>query len=380
MDPGPGMRVLFLTLGNRKVPSSRIRVFQYLDHLRREGIEARVLSLGHSDRYERFLAAVRRLKRIPKPLYYVPRLALEAHARILHALDRLRALGEIARHRVVYVQKVVLPFPHRLALRGLARRYLFDFDDAIFTAQLYWRAESARASRRRLRAIEALVRGAWAVVTNDSPFLEEYARGRARRAVVLPAAVEPRFFSEGPERRRDGALALGWVGLAVNFPNLRWLEPALAEVARRHPEVRLKIVWGGGEKPRLDLPMPVEIESWSYEREVELGRSLDIGLLPLLETEFNRGKMARKAIEYAALGTPAVCSPVGLNLRVFRDGENVLLARTHEEWVRAICRLIEDASLRERLGAAARASAQQNYSFDRVAARLVALLREADGE
>ncbi|MCI0589899.1 MAG: hypothetical protein L0323_24055, partial [Planctomycetes bacterium] len=179
------MRVLFLTLGNREVPSSRIRVFQYLDHLRREGIEARVLTFGHSDRYGRFLAAVRRLKRIPKPLYYVPRLALEAHARISDALDQLRALAEIARHRVVYVQKVVLPFPHRLVLRGPARRFLFDFDDAIFTARLYWRPESARASRRRLRAIEELVRGAWAVVTNDSPFLEEYARGRARRAVVL---------------------------------------------------------------------------------------------------------------------------------------------------------------------------------------------------
>jgi hypothetical protein len=185
------MRVLFVTLGTRSVPSSRIRVYQYVDRLRSEGIDARVLPYAISRRYERFLDSVRRLKRLPRIAYYPPRLAIEAGWRAGHAFDRLRLLAEIPAADVVYLQKAVLPRPYRIALRALRKPFVFDFDDAIFTAKLSDREETRAQSRRRVRAIESLAREANAVVTNDSPFLEEYAQARARRAVVLPAAVEP---------------------------------------------------------------------------------------------------------------------------------------------------------------------------------------------
>jgi len=118
-------------------------------------------------------------------------------------------------------------------------------------------------------------------------------------------------------------LCLGWVGHSSTLGYLRRLEPALAGLARRYPELRLRVVCS---EPYKSEAIPVENVAWSLAEEVANLRSLDIGLMPLDDDPWARGKCGYKALQYMAVGAPVVCSPVGMNVDIVQEGENGLLA------------------------------------------------------
>jgi glycosyltransferase involved in cell wall biosynthesis len=124
----------------------------------------------------------------------------------------------------------------------------------------------------------------------------------------------------------------------------------------------------------------VEVRPWRTETEVEDLADLDVGIMPLADTDWERGKCGLKALQYMALGVPAVVSPVGVNTEIVRDGENGLLAATGEEWERALERLLADDGLRRRLGDAGRATVESGYSARVHAPRVAEAFRDALGQ
>lgn len=240
-------------------------------------------------------------------------------------------------------------------IHALNPRMVFDIDDAIWEPPAHVESFFVRfMDFGWVRKMCGLCRHA--VVGNS--YLEEYVTRHGCPATIIPTCVDMEKHVEKDYARRGDAVVLGWTGLKDNLGYMRRIEPVLQELAGRY-RIRLHVATGGVY--RLD-GVEVENERWTLAHEIDYLRKADIGLMPLEDTPRARGKCAFKAIQYMAVGVPPVISPVGMNASVVEDGVNGFLADTPEEWREKLERLICDAELRERMGRAARAKAEREYS------------------
>jgi glycosyltransferase involved in cell wall biosynthesis len=177
--------------------------------------------------------------------------------------------------------------------------------------------------------------------------------------------VDVGAFAPADFAARGGRTAV-WIGLPGNLQYLEPLRGALAEVARRVPGFRLRIV--SSRFPAWD-EVPIEAVPWRPGIETEALPGADIGLMPLADDEFTRGKCAFKLLQYMAAALPCVASPVGANREVVVDGVTGRLASTADEWQRALLDLLGDAALRARLGAAGRERVARQYDLAVVVGR-----------
>ncbi len=323
------MDVLFLIRG-REHPASRYRVLQYLDPLAQGGVRAEVRDFPHSGAEWR-------------------------------ALDPI-----LARRPVLFVQKKRLG-PLRLwGLRRRGVRILYDLDDAVMFQSS--RHDSPDSFGRTLR-FRWMARGSHGVVAG-SWYLAGLAREHNPHVWVVPTSID---VSKYPPRTGGGPITLGWIGGKKSLVFLKALAPVFERVARECPDVRLKIVCNDF----FDCPpMPVIKKPWSEAEEGEDVRSFDIGLAPLPDDPWSRGKCATKLLQCMAAAVPCVASPVGSHEEIVTDGENGLFARSHDDWAGAIMRLIRDRPLADRLGAAGRRRVEEAYSLAANAPRLLDILRE----
>jgi len=166
-------------------------------------------------------------------------------------------------------------------------------------------------------------------------------------------------------------LTIGWIGSGGTIHYLQRILPALEEVARRFPHVCLKIVCNRFlESPSIRIVK----KPWAEDQEVEDLRSFDVGIMPLTDDLWARGKCALKIVQCLAAGVPVVCSPVGMNRDVVRDGLNGFWATTEREWVERLGVLMKDPELREQMGREGRRIVEERYSLQAVGQKLVGLL------
>jgi glycosyltransferase involved in cell wall biosynthesis len=273
---------------------------------------------------------------------------------------------------VLLVHRRTFPKPFARRLRERARWLVFDMDDAIDLPPPS-RPPGERETRRYRARFEATVLDCDLVLCGNR---ELSGRLPHARFELLPTAVDAARFA--PDRVRPGAgKTLGWVGHSDNLRYLEALEGPLRALARRH--VGLRLVVAADRPPRL-AGLPLEFRRWSLADEVGCFDGIDVGLMPLEDGPWARGKCAFKAIQFLALGRPVVAAPVGMAPEVVRDGETGRLARTPEEWLGALDRLLAEPAEAQALGRAGRRLVEQHYALAVVSRRLVDLLeRLVDG-
>jgi glycosyltransferase involved in cell wall biosynthesis len=166
---------------------------------------------------------------------------------------------------------------------------------------------------------------------------------------------------------------VGWIGTPTTATYLTALSPALGRIARQHPfQMRVS-----GSGTPLEFPGVVTAdERWSLEREVELFNTCDVGVYPLADDEWAKGKCGFKAIQFMACGVPVVAAAVGVNTQIIEDGVNGFLASSEDEWEAKVSRLLVDPDLRARIGVAGRKTIEERYSLAVQAPRLVSMVRE----
>ncbi len=167
---------------------------------------------------------------------------------------------------------------------------------------------------------------------------------------------------------------MGWSGSPTTIVHLRLLEPVLRTLQHERG-IRIRVI--GDASYRVD-GAAVESLDWRAASEVADLSRIDIGVMPMPDDEWSRGKCGLKALQYMALGIPTVLSPVGVNREIAADGA-AILASTEDEWLAALRALIDDEALRKRVGDAGRARVQQRYSVAAVAPQWERVLREAAG-
>jgi glycosyltransferase involved in cell wall biosynthesis len=167
---------------------------------------------------------------------------------------------------------------------------------------------------------------------------------------------------------------VGWIGSPTTASYVRALAPVLERAGERH---RFVLRVSGADEPLAVRGVSIEQPAWSLDREVELFNTCDVGVYPLSDDEWSRGKCGFKAIEFMACGVPVVASAVGVNREIIEDGVNGFLASTDDEWVDKLGRLLSDRALRERLGRAGRRTIEERYSLQVHAPAVAGVIRRA---
>lgn len=321
--------------------STRYRLLQYVDGLRQYGINLEVQSLL-GDEYLR-----RRFR--GEPLPWVEMLG-----------SGLRRLGDLIlqrRYDAAMVHCELFPMmPGGIEASLLRIPYLYDFDDAFY---LKYRSGGMGVFKRVLGDKFDHVIASAAGVTAGSRALHDYAAKRNSRSTLLPTVVDTARYAPRP-KVRSSTLTVGWLGSPSTAPYLELVARPLSQLAR---EGQVRVVVMGGKAPSIRNAEVVETE-WREDKEVEVINTFDIGIMPLPDDEWSRGKCAFKLVQYMACGVPVVASQVGANVDVVQ-GPCGILARTEEDWLDALRWLRDHPNERADMGGCARQRIEEHFSLQR---------------
>ena len=349
------MKVLFLTKYDLMGASSRLRTYQYLPYLAQSGIEGEVVPF-FPDRY---------LQRL-----YSGRGDLQS---VLWAfVRRATALLAAKKYDLVWLEKEAFPWaPYLLERLFLGQvPYAVDYDDAV-----YHRYDQHRNGvvRGLLATKIDKIMSAAAMVTAGNEYLAEKARSAgARRVEIVPTVVDMSRYPVAQPRLRE-PFTIGWIGSPSTRKYLESVRPALAALCGGG-RGRVVLVGAGV----VDWPeIPVESRPWSEATEVKEISRFDVGIMPLVDAPWERGKCGYKLIQYMACGVPVVGSPVGVNRKLIVEGVNGFQASAGDEWIGALTRLREDPEGARAMGRAGREMVEEFYSLQASAPRVADLVIQA---
>ena len=354
------MRVTaFLKYGDRAA-STRQRLLQYLPALEQAGIEVDCRVLLDND-YIASLAADRT---------YSKRRIATAY------LKRMRDLAKGPIGDLIWVYAELFPYLpgwfERLALRR-GQPIVYDCDDAFF--HTYDDNPNPLVRALLARKLEPVLSGA-AACTCGNAYLRAYASRFCAHSIVLPTVVDTHLYRPAGTGPRPIPV-IGWIGSPTTWAYVRPMLPLLQDMVATG-KARLVVV-GAGTAAEPDRFPGMELRDWSEAREIADVQDMDIGIMPLPDQEWARGKCGYKLIQYMACGLPVVASPVGVNREIVRPDENGFLAANIAEWREALTRLLSDPELRARFGVSGRDSVEHGYSLSAHAPRLVTLLKDVAG-
>jgi glycosyltransferase involved in cell wall biosynthesis len=329
--------MLFLCSNPVVEASMRFRVMQFFEPLARAG-HFPVLSTFFRQERSRFMSRV-------------------AHGLATRVRDLVRSRG-VDR---IFIHREIMPYAWNDLVRLLPGNVpmIFDLDDAVFMAtHPGWAGYVARPATTRL-----LVQRAELVYAGNE-YLADYASQWSRHVRVVPTVVDTGVFCPRETRPPRGRPLVGWVGSPGTTKYLSAVTAALDDIGRTIP-FDLRLV--GANRDFGLKHVNVEYVPWRLEDDVRAFQELDIGLYPLEDDVWTRGKCGFKAIQYMACGVPFIASPVGVVRNIVREGVDGLWARTESEWRGALETLLRDAAMRARLAKAGRARAIERYSVQALA-------------
>ena len=339
------MKVLFLVpYPEGEAPSQRFRFEQYLGDLELEGFEVVTQS---------FLTEAGWNALYKKGMFGQKFVAL-----ISGCCRRFSLIfGVVQRAHMVFIHREAAPLGppvlEWLIAAVFRKRIIYDFDDSIWlpntseenkiVSKLKWHSKVASICRWSHR------------VSVGNEYLQEYAKKFNANVVVNPTTIDAdHVHVPGLNRSATTStvVVLGWTGTHSTLKYLKEIEPVLFRLEELFGS-KIRFVVIANQRPNLNLGN-IEFVKWSKSKEIEDLLQLDIGLMPLVDDAWTRGKCGLKILQYMALGIPAVASPVGLNKKLIDNDKNGYLCETPEEWFERLRQLIDSATLRRRLGDAGR--------------------------
>jgi len=329
------MKVLFLIQGF-SVAASRYRVLQYFPYLQSNGVEVTV------NLYPRTLK------------------------------ENIKFFHDLPQYDILFLQRKRFNQPRLGLLRRRARRIIYDFDDAVMYRNS--KAKDPISQTRRRRFVQMIKASDFVIAGNE--FLKREVLPLNAHVEVIPTPIdEDRYLTKDYSVQKE-KVTIGWIGDHGSIHYLEKMKPIFERLGRRHPHVELKIVcdtfFDCGQ-------MKVVKKQWSSEEEVSDLQSFDIGLMPLIDDPWSWGKCGLKIIQYQGIGVPVVCTPVGINQDLVKNGENGFYAMKPEEWEEKLSLLIEDSLLREKMGREGRKRVLENYTLQACAPRLLSILNRMMG-
>ena len=349
------MKILILSLYSRLGASSRLRMIQYQASMTESGLQVEVVPF-FDDTY------LKRLYAGGKPSF----------ATLGFFVTRLRCLLSHRRVDLVWVEKELFPWLPWFLERTLIPRNIplvSDYDDAIF--HRYDKHKNVLVRSLLGSKIDRIMAASALVIAGNQYLADRAEAAGAKHVEIVPTVLNANAYSTERPKAKDGRQRIGWIGspstwAAYGAP----IMPLLTSIANRHGAMIRLVGAGQSAMPGYIL----ETLPWSEESEVPLIQGMDVGIMPLDDSPWARGKCGYKLIQYMACGLPVVASPVGVNKEIVEHGVNGFLAETESEWASALDALLGDAELRRRMGMAGRKKVERDYSLQAYGPRVAAML------
>lgn len=343
-------RILFLVpypLG--KAPSQRFRFEQYLTYLGSLNIDYKVQSFLDEYTWSIFYKRGRITRKILGIFLGLVRRHLVLIS--LHKYDKLFIHREACLIGPAYFEW--------LYTKVFRKEIIYDFDDAIWikdvsdvNKKLSW-LKFPNKTERIISFSKIIIAG------ND--YLANYALQFNKNVKVIPTTIDVDYHCSNKYLKQNRNIRIGWTGTITTNNHLKLLFPVLAEIKKKYPQVELVMI---SNAPIVDSSIELTYERWDKTTEIEILSSFDIGIMPLPNDEWAKGKCGFKGLQYMALEIPTIMSPVGVNVEIITDGVNGFLAETHEEWFTKLGSLIEKNDLRKTIGMNGRKTVVDKYSIE----------------
>jgi glycosyltransferase involved in cell wall biosynthesis len=339
-----------------KAPSQRFRFEQYILHLSQHGIETKVASFWS--------------KRHWPAIYNTGGLALKIYATLEGFFRRFLLLFTLGRYYKVLIHREATPLGppwwEWAAARVWKKTLIYDFDDAV------WLPNNSQANEKLVKRLKTHSKTAtiikWCTgVMAGNAFLASYAAQYCQKVHVVPTTIDTQNHHNRVKKHKPGGIpVMGWTGSHSTLKQLTPLFPLLEDLHKQHPFHFLLI----SDEAPATVPRFVRFRKWNKAQEIDELLEMDFGIMPLYNTDWERGKCGFKALQYMALGMPAVVAAVGVNTSIVDEGINgylcepLPLGMAEAKWRMALTALLNDIELRSKMGTAARIKIEKNFSVE----------------
>ena len=340
-------------------PGQRFRLEQWEPLLRERGVEISYAPFENDELH----SVLYQTGKLPQKLAQV----MKAFAR------RWASINSANDYDLCYIFREAALLGPPLFERLLGKKQIpivFDFDDAIFVS--YRSPSNGYLSYLKFAGKAKTICRISSHVMAGNPYLAEYASQYNQNVTVIPTTIDTEKYAALHRSISSCAVpVIGWTGSFSTVQHLDTLRGALRRLARTD-RFRLRVIG----TPQYELEgVEVEAMPWRSETEIDDLQPIDIGIMPLPDDAWSKGKCGLKALQFMALGIPVVCSPIGVNTVIVQDGENGFIAATEEEWIQKLRQLLQSAQLRNRFGQTGRAAVEQTYSARAQAPRVYEIFR-----
>lgn len=350
------MRILFFTIFPEINAGSRYRVHKYLNYLKQKNIESAICEPMSSALFQYLYQTNNPLKKI---LYY-----------LITYLVRLKDLIKVPSYDVIFIHQGLTYFGPPILeylIAKLNHNIIYDVDDADFSKPVFATGLASRFhDRDRIAKISKWSKQV--IVSVD--YIKRYVEKFNPNVTIMPTSIDISRYTPKNHDTGNGSIIIGWVGTASGLIYLKKLETVFQKLSKSH-DIELKIICSHSIK----MPaVNVVHRPWTLENEIADLQSIDIGIMPLPDTEFERGKGGFKLIQYMGVAVPVVCSPVGVNSEIVQDGINGFLASSETEWFEKLSTLIESHGLRKKIGKKGRQNIKTQHTIEGNAAKFVEII------
>ena len=342
-------KVLIITAHRKdRAPNQRFRFEQYIEFLKENGFDCQMS----------YLISANDDKVLYKPGHYLSKAMIGIRSVWKRTQDVLRK----NQYDLIFVCREGFLTGTTFFEEQLSKAkapMIYDFDDAIWhfdvseaNKNIGWMKNPGKTAR--LISIADLVFA-------GNQYLADYAKHHNDRVVIVPTTIDTSEYAQVPFRERV-PICIGWSGSITTIRHFDSAVPVLEKLYKKYGDrIRIKVI---GDGNYVNDKLGVKGIPWKKETELQELADIDIGIMPLPDDEWSKGKCGLKGLQYMALGIATVMSPVGVNTEIIRDGENGMLASTEEEWLNKLSALIDDPALRRKCAENGRRTVVEKYSVD----------------
>jgi glycosyltransferase involved in cell wall biosynthesis len=343
-------KVLFICLHRtNRSPGQRFRFEQYLNFLKENGFDCKLSILLNEKNDKAFYSKGNYLKKI---LIYCSTLMI-----------RMGDWFSMNRYDIIFIFRDALMTGSTFFEKRFARskaKIIFDFDDSIWM-------QNVSAANKRLAFLKDASKTSKIIALSDmifagNQFLADYAAKFNKNIVIVPTTIDTEIYVPIKNRKRKDRICIGWSGSFSTIQHFEKAIPFLKKIKEMYGNaVEFKII---GDAKYYCAELDTKGVAWVAATEIEDLSEIDIGIMPLPDDEWARGKCGLKGLQYMALSIPTLMSPVGVNKEIITPGVNGYLPDTNEEWVSTLETLMNDQELRKRIGEAGRQTVIDRYSVE----------------
>lgn len=341
-------------------PGQRFRIEQWEPILREGGVEITYAPFENDE--------------LRSVLYQGGQILTKVSAVTRNMRRRGRELADVSGYDLVYIFReaaLLGPpwFERKIAKSGVP--VVFDFDDAVFVS--YKSPSNGYLSYLKFPAKTAEICRLSRHIMAGNEYLADYARKNNQAVTIVPTTIDTDKYEFVEKTGEPETITIGWSGSFSTIQHLDTIRDVLQDLAKTE-KFRLRVI---GTPVYKISGVDCEAMQWKSETELQDLRDIDIGLMPLPDEDWTKGKCGLKALQYMALGIPTICSPVGVNSTIIKDGVNGFLADGKDEWIDKIKQLMRSAELRRKLGRAGRETVEREYSAKAIAPKVLEVFRNA---